>query len=84
MIPDTEARDRLAATRTALANERTLLAYVRTALALMIGGVGALKVFAHDLTTIIGWCLIACGVLLLLLGAARYRTVARNLRSRGL
>ena len=76
-------RDRLAAVRTALANERTLLGYVRTALALVIGGVGALKVFAHDVTDVLGWLLIAVGIVLLLVGLARYRTVARGLGGHG-
>ena len=77
----TEIRDRLAQTRTALANERTLLAYVRTALAMAISGVGALKLFQHGLTTILGWVLVGGGVVVLLLGAARYYAVARKVRS---
>ena len=77
---DTGVRDRLALTRTELANERTLLAYLRTALAMEIAGVGALKLFTHGLTTVVGWMLIAGGIMVLLIGAVRYRVVSRQMR----
>jgi putative membrane protein len=79
-------RDRLAIDRTHLANERTLLAYARTAFMLVIAGATAIKALPDDrLIVATGWALLACGLVVALFGAWRFRTirlrVQRNART---
>jgi putative membrane protein len=72
-------RDRLALDRTHLANERTLLAYVRTAFMLIAAGATAIKALPDDrLIVATGWALLACGLLVALFGAWRFRTIRRR------
>jgi len=69
-------RDELAIDRTVLANERTLLAYFRTALALAVTGGGAIEFFATTTGLLLGWCLIAFALVLIVFGGWRFRRVA--------
>jgi len=72
-------RDRLALDRTQLANKRTLLAYVRTAFMLMAGGATAIKALPGDRVAVVtGWILLTWGVLIVLFGAWRFRTIRRR------
>ncbi len=65
-------RDHLAIDRTALANERTLLGYMRTALALAAVGASALKFFDSVTFAVLGWCFLAIGAAMFLIGLRRY------------
>jgi putative membrane protein len=65
-------RDHLAIDRTALANERTLLGYMRTALALAAVGASALKFFDSITFMVLGWCFLAIGAAMSLIGLRRY------------
>jgi putative membrane protein len=80
---ETDLRDQLAADRTHLANERTLLAYVRTALAMVGAGAGLLHFFQTPGSRISGALLIAAGVIGLMIGIWRFRTVRRHIAGRG-
>lgn len=72
-------RDRLALDRTHLANERTLLAYVRTAFMLLAGGATAIKALPGDRVAFVtGWILLTWGVLIVLFGGWRFRTIRRR------
>lgn len=74
-------RDHLAYDRTVLANERTLLAYVRTAIAVLAAGGALIEIFAEIRhLRILGWILLALGVLVLVLGVWRFTAVSRRLR----
>jgi putative membrane protein len=79
---ETDLRDQLAADRTHLANERTLLAYIRTALALVGAGAGLLHFFQTTGSRISGVLLICSGVLGLLIGVWRFRTIRRHIDGR--
>jgi len=79
--PSLTAADQLALDRTRLANERTLLAYIRTALGLIALGATALKIFDDRLMQVIGGASVAAGVLVVCLGAWRYRALCRRLQS---
>lgn len=79
---ETDLRDNLAADRTHLANERTLLAYIRTALALVGAGAGLLHFFQTTGSRISGGFLIAAGVIGLLIGIWRFRTIRRHIAGR--
>ena len=68
-------RDYLAADRTILANERTFLAYLRTMLAFVGGGITFIKLFDDLVMQILGWIFIPVGVLVLILGIIRYRSM---------
>lgn len=72
-------RDFLATDRTVLANERTFLAYVRTAVALSLGGVSLIKFINILIIQIFGWLLIPLGIFIFVIGAIRYRKMARVL-----
>lgn len=72
-------RDLLAADRTRLANERTLLAYIRTAIGFVAAGVGLLYLFDVGAFEITGCVLVAASAGTLVIGVARYRSVARDL-----
>ncbi|WP_197169122.1 DUF202 domain-containing protein [Novipirellula galeiformis] len=66
--------------RTDLANERTLLAYGRTALMVAGTGVSVLKFFSEMLYyQIIGWSLIAIGLIIGVIGAERFVRLSRRL-----
>jgi putative membrane protein len=71
--------DELGRLRTKLANERTLLAYVRTGLAVCAAGVSVIAFFDSPPAQIVGWSLSIVGVLVLVLGLARFRGVDRQL-----
>jgi putative membrane protein len=73
--------DRLAVTRTDLANERTLLAYIRTALALAAGGLGLVQFFSSPIAVALGWILMPVGVVVLFIGAERFRRARRKLHA---
>jgi inner membrane protein YidH len=77
MPEDSWLRDQLATERTALANERTLLAYVRTTIALFAGGAAGIHFLDSSLVDVIGWLLIASGILVLLFGLRRFRQVSK-------
>ena len=74
--------DRLAMDLTLLSNERTFLAYVRTALAFAAAGAAILsRVFGTGASlTIVGWLLIALGVLIMIFGIVRFIQTRRALR----
>lgn len=76
---DSSTRDRLARDRTHLANERTLLAYVRTAIGLVAGGVAVGHLYTGPGATWAAGGLMAAGVVLLVVGVRRYRTVRSHL-----
>jgi putative membrane protein len=76
---ETDLRDQLAADRTHLANERTLLAYIRTALAMVGAGAGLLHFFQTTGSRLSGVLLICSGVIGLLIGIWRFRTVRRHI-----
>ena len=73
-------RDYLAADRTILANERTFLAYIRTGLTLFVAGVTFIHFFDPVLIIIMGWTFIPLGVIMLAVGAMRYRKMQSVLR----
>jgi len=78
-------RDVLARDRTVLANERTLLSYVRTGLMLCIAGATLYKLMLEDGPWVV-WLaavLTALGVVVLVAGLVRFRTMHRRLRSIG-
>jgi putative membrane protein len=66
-------RDYLADHRTVLANERTFLAYLRTALTLFVAGVSFIRFFDVLVVEVVGWIFLPAGLIILLLGVARYR-----------
>lgn len=76
-------RDVLARDRTVLANERTLLAYVRTGLMLCIASATLYKLMLEDGRWVawVAGSLALVGVLILIVGGLRFRTVHRRLRS---
>ncbi|MAT94035.1 MAG: hypothetical protein CME59_15715 [Halioglobus sp.] len=74
-------RDKLALERTRLANERTFLAYVRTSLSLIAGAAVLFQFFsAIQAYVAIAWALSVAGVVVLAVGAWRFRTVRSALR----
>ena len=75
-------RDKLALERTRLANERTFLAYVRTALSLIAGAAVLFQFFSDvRLYFVVAWVLAVLGVVVLLIGVYRFRSVRAELRS---
>jgi putative membrane protein len=74
-------RDQLAIDRTVLANERTFLAYCRTSLALIVSGAGCIKFFESIVSDIVGWILIALGLIVGIMGVWRSSIIARNIRT---
>lgn len=66
-------RDELAIDRTLLANERTLLAYLRSGVALMLAGVSLFHFSEAKWFQIIGLSCVPAGVIVMLIGALRYR-----------
>ena len=81
--PNRVAGDDLAVDRTALSNERTLLAYLRTALQAIVGGATLIRFFDHPVADIVGWLLLPCGVVLVVLGIRFYRRRRRQLAEVG-
>lgn len=75
--PKTLLRDVMSTERTSLANKRTMMASVRTALAMGATGAALIKFISDHTVVIIGWLLIACGVVFLALGAINYFRVRR-------
>jgi putative membrane protein len=74
-------RDKLALERTRLANERTFLAYVRTSLSLIAGAAVLFQFFsAVHAYLAVAWVLAILGLLVLVLGTVRFRTVQKELR----
>lgn len=65
-------RDWLALDRTILANERTFLAYSRTALTLILAGLTLIRFFGSTYWAISGYCFLAIGIVLWLLGLKKY------------
>ena len=75
-------RDKLALERTRLANERTFLAYVRTSLSLIAGAAVLFQFFSATQSYLaVAWVLAVLGVLVLLVGVYRFRTVRVGLRT---
>ena len=73
----------LAVDRTALSNERTLLAYLRTALQAVVGGATLIRFFDHPVADVVGWLLLPCGVVLVVLGIRFFRRRRRQLAEVG-
>ena len=74
-------RDKLALERTKLANERTFLAYVRTALSLVAGAAVLFQFFSTVKAYVtLAWVLAVMGVIVLIIGIYRFRTVRSELR----
>lgn len=82
---DTEfvLRDQLAIDRTILANERTFLAYCRTSLALILTGAGCIKFFHSHFIVVVGWGLIALGLIVAVAGAWRSSVMAHAIGTVG-
>ena len=75
-------RDRLALERTRLANERTFLAYVRTSLSLIAGAAVLFQFFSSTHSYLaVAWILASLGVIVLVVGIYRFRTVRVGLRA---
>ena len=73
-------RDKLAMERTELANERTFLAYVRTSLSLIAGAAVLFQFFSSVQAYIaLAWILAVAGVLVLVVGIYRFRSVKNRL-----
>lgn len=83
LADDLTLRDRLALDRTRLANERTLLAYVRTALALLAGGLTLLHFVDAAWAAVVGGAALPLSVVVLAVGAARFRAVRQRLGGGG-
>lgn len=78
-------RDELAIDRTLLANERTLLAYLRSGVALMLAGVTLFHFSAAKWFQMVGLFCVPAGVIVMLIGAHRYRRMnARIMTARRL
>ena len=75
-------RDKLALERTRLANERTFLSYVRTSLSLIAGAAVLFQLFSTTQSYLaVAWSLAILGVVVLLVGVYRFRTVSVGLRT---
>jgi putative membrane protein len=72
-------RDELALDRTVLANERTFLAYLRTAVALVLAGVTFLHFSEALWFSAVGVGSLAQGIVMLVLGAVRFRQMRKVL-----
>ena len=75
--PKSLLRDVMATERTALANKRTFMAAIRTALALAATGAAFIKFLHDELLEILGWLLIAAGLVMLVIGSINYFRVRR-------
>lgn len=66
-----------------MAKERTVLAYVRTSLAAMAAGLGVVKFFPeHPMAVLLGWVVVAGGMLGLIFGIFRGRRVSKAIREK--
>ena len=75
-------RDKLALERTRLANEPTFLSYVRTSLSLIAGAAVLFQFFSATQSYLaVAWILAILGVVVLLIGVYRFRTVSVGLRA---
>jgi putative membrane protein len=75
-------RDKLALERTQLANERTFLAYIRTSLSLIAAAAVLFQFFSKvGAYVALGWVLAGAGILVLLVGIYRFRTVRSHLKA---
>jgi putative membrane protein len=72
-------RDELAIDRTLLANERTLMAYLRSAVSLVIAGVTILHFSSVGWFWAVGLACIPAGVIVGLVGVARYVAMGRKI-----
>lgn len=72
-------RDELAIDRTLLSNERTLLAYLRSGVALVIAGVSIIQFSTGGWYWMIGLSCIPVGIVVGLIGVARYRKMNRSI-----
>ena len=75
--------DCLALERTVMSNERTMLAYVRTALALLVVGVTIIKFFQSQGMLMLGYGLMALGVICLSVGGMRFTEMWHRLNEMG-
>ena len=83
MNTDADTRDQLALERTRLANERTLLAYVRTGLSLLAASVVLFQFFSSLRSHLaVAWILMACGLVVLVIGLVRFNRVRTKLNER--
>ncbi|NLH16942.1 MAG: DUF202 domain-containing protein [Phycisphaerae bacterium] len=73
-------RDELAIDRTLLSNERTLLAYLRSGVALAIAGVTMTHFSQESWFWVVGLMCIPAGVVVSVIGIARYRKMDRSIR----
>ena len=78
--PDSTVRDELARDRTHLANERTLLAYFRTSIGLAAGSVAIAQLYEGAAGLWLAGGLMVGGVLMIIVGIKRYRTVRSHLQ----
>jgi len=74
-------RDELAVDRTLLANERTLLSYLRGGIALMLAGGTFIHFAETGWYTALGVLCLPAGLAVILVGAHRFRTMHRAIRS---
>jgi len=72
-------REAFAALRTELANERTALAYLRTSLTFAVAGVSAIQFIAGPVSHAIGVALCVGAIVVLVVGAMRFRSVRRRI-----
>jgi putative membrane protein len=73
-------RDWLALDRTVLANKRTFLAYARTSIALIVLGIAFVRLIDHRFFEIAGFCLMAVGMVIFVVGTREYTSTANRLR----
>ena len=76
-------RDQLAIDRTVLVNERTFLAYCRMSLSLILSGAGCINFFESIVSDLVGWILVALGLVVSIIGVWRSSIIARNIRTAG-
>lgn len=76
---DTDLREELALTRTALANERTLLSYARTALAFLLTGATLLHFFYQTTAIVLGAISLSLGAALMLIAVMRFLQIRKKL-----
>lgn len=64
--------DLLAIERNKLANERTLLAFIRTFLSFIVAGASLIQFFNVKAFIILGYILVPCGFIILIIGIVRF------------
>jgi putative membrane protein len=75
--------DELAMERTIMANERTFLSYIRTALTLLVPGVTGLHLSETVILKVVSSLFIPAGVVVFLIGIARFRKKQKAVRRTG-